>query len=509
MSAAEPQPLRLLRLEHAVARVLTDVNRGREAFTDLMPVVGGMLGWSAGVFWVQGRSGKLWPGMVWQDINGERDGFAAAMRPLRCPVGEGLAGRVFVNERADGIADLGSVDSDRARVALAAGFVSSLAFPLISRDGSIGVVEAFYDNRAEPDQDLFDTLTGIGRQVGQVVARARSDRALRANEARMRGILEGALDAIITVDGKGCITGFNRAAEEMFGVDATLVMDHEMVEVIVPVAQREMCRRGLALAAATGSGSLRGRRIDVHGLRADGSEFPAELSITRLPEKGRDAFAGSIRDITERVALVDELRASRARVVSAADAERRRVERDLHDGAQQRLLAVAMDLRFAAEQVQAGDTGAADTLADAAVELDRATKELRELARGLHPSVLTERGLEVALMGLVRRAPLPVELAVDVGERPTAAVEAAAYYVVAESLTNIARYAEAARATVNVVRTTGVLTVEVVDDGGGGAALDTGTGLRGLADRLDVLHGTLEVDSPIGSGTRIRASIPL
>src|SRR3954454_5587746 len=105
MSAVEePHSLRLLRLEHAVARVLTDVNRGREAFTDLMPVVGGMLGWSAGVFWVPGRSGNLWPGLVWQDVNGERDSFAAAMRPLRCAPGEGLAGRVFVEGRADGVA---------------------------------------------------------------------------------------------------------------------------------------------------------------------------------------------------------------------------------------------------------------------------------------------------------------------------------------------------------------------------------------------------------------------
>ena len=336
---------------------------------------------------------------------------------------------------------------------------------MVSRDGPIGVVEAFYDDRIEPDQQLLDSLTGIGLQVGQVVARARSDRALRTSEARMRGVLEGALDAIITVDAKGRITGFNRSAEDMFGIDAAVVTGREMVDVIVPRAQREACRTGLARAMATEAGSLRGRRIDVDGLRADGSEFPAELSITRLPAKGPDAFAGSIRDITERVALVDELRASRARVVSAADAERRRVERDLHDGAQQRLLAVAMDLRFASEQVQAGDASAAETLAEAAVELDRATKELRELARGLHPALLVERGLEVALAGLVRRAPLPVELSVDVDERPTAAIEAAAYFVVAESLTNIARYAEARTAAISVVRSTTVLSVEVADDG--------------------------------------------
>ena len=125
MSTAEPPTLSLLRLEHAVSRLLVDVNRGREAFADLMPVVGGMLGWAAGIFWVPGRSGRLWPGLVWQDIDGSRDAFVAAMRPLRAAPGEGLAGRVYVDERANYVADVGAVDSERARVATAAGFVSS------------------------------------------------------------------------------------------------------------------------------------------------------------------------------------------------------------------------------------------------------------------------------------------------------------------------------------------------------------------------------------------------
>jgi PAS domain S-box-containing protein len=489
----EPYSLRLLRLETAVARILTDASRGREAFDELMPVVGGMLGWACGLFWVPTRSGRLWPGLVWEGDGVERPEWAQAVRPLRAAPGEGLAGRVFVDERADFVEDFRGLESDRARVCLAEGLVSSLAFPLLSRDGPVGVVEAFYTEPTVAGQDLLDTLTGIGHQVGQVVARARSDRAMRRSEARMRGILEGALDAIATIDSAGRITGFNPAAERVFGIAAAEAHGRHLTD----------------LLEVTELDPLLGRRTVLRGVRADGSEFPAELSLTRLETQGGDLFAGHIRDITERLAMVDELRASRARIVEAADAERRRVERDLHDGAQQRLLAVAMDLRLAAEQVEAGDPDARETLAEAAKELDRATTELRELARGLHPAILTERGLEPAVAGLVRRAPLPVDVRVQVEGRPPPAVEAAAYFVVAEALTNIARYAEATSATIAIERTDGALVVEVTDDGRGGARVDAGTGLRGLSDRLAVLDGTLQVLSPEGQGTWVLARIPL
>ncbi len=503
MSATEDShSLRLLRLEIAVARILTDVNRGREAFTDLMPVVGGMLGWACGVFWVPGRSGRLWPGLVWQGEEGGREEWAAAMRPLRCAPGDGLAGRVWADERADHLEDFGVVDSELARVCSADGLVSAIAFPLLSRDGPVGVVEAYNTEPSVPDPDLLDTLAGIGHQVGQVVVRARSDRAMRQSEERMRGILQGALDAIITIDAEGRITGFNPAAERTFGVPASDAQGRDFADLAAAPQAREEFR------AALRDERLLGRRTELLGARADGTTFPAELSLTRLEARG-DAIAAHVRDITERQQLIDELRASRARIVEAADAERRRVERDLHDGAQQRLLAVAMDLRFAAEQVEAGDAGARETLAEAAVELDRATTELRELARGLHPAILTERGLEPAIAGLVRRAPLPVEVRVAVGERPPPAIEAAAYFVVAEALTNIARYAEATAASVAIERTDGALAVEVTDDGAGGASLDGGTGLRGLADRLAVLDGTLQVLSPPGQGTYVLARVPL
>jgi signal transduction histidine kinase len=202
---------------------------------------------------------------------------------------------------------------------------------------------------------------------------------------------------------------------------------------------------------------------------------------------------------------VEELMASRARIVESGDAARRRLERDLHDGAQQRLVSLALNLRVIAAQA---DNEASGRLNSALGELDQALEELRELARGLHPSVLTEQGLAAALKVLAKRAPLPVELSACADGRLPAAVEAAAYFVVAESLTNVAKYAGATRATVDVARNDGRLVVEVSDDGVGGADPEDGSGLSGLLDRVAALGGTLEVDSPAGRGTIVRATIP-
>ena len=205
---------------------------------------------------------------------------------------------------------------------------------------------------------------------------------------------------------------------------------------------------------------------------------------------------------------LEELRASRARIVEAADAERRRLERDLHDGAQSRLVALALLLRTARRQ--AGDNpGLAETLDRAAQELQTSLGELRELARGIHPAVLSDRGLEPALHAVVDRAPVPVTLEVDTPERLPEPVETAAYFVVSEALANVAKYARANQATVAVRRVDGRVTVDVVDDGVGGADATHGSGLRGLADRVAALDGTLSLHSPAGQGTRLHAEIPL
>jgi signal transduction histidine kinase len=224
------------------------------------------------------------------------------------------------------------------------------------------------------------------------------------------------------------------------------------------------------------------------------------------------ASAAALALETERLdaelrANLEELRESRARIVRAADEERRRLERDLHDGAQQRLVALALTLRLARGRVNGdGDLGA--LLDEASAELAAATDELRELARGIHPAVLADRGLAPAIGTLAGRSPVPVEVLAVPEDRLPDSVEAAAYFLVAEALTNVVRYAQASHATVSVARVNGSVTVEVRDDGIGGADPAAGSGLRGLADRVAALDGRLELTSPAGAGTTVRAVLP-
>jgi signal transduction histidine kinase len=207
-------------------------------------------------------------------------------------------------------------------------------------------------------------------------------------------------------------------------------------------------------------------------------------------------------------ARLAELRASRTRMVEATDAERRRLERNLHDGTQQRLVSISMALALAETKLGSDPHGARAVLAEAREGLSTTLQELRELSQGIHPAVLTERGLEPALQELAYLAPMPIELDVVGGERLPEPVEAAAYYVVAEALANVAKYASAQAVSVTVLRRNGLAVVEVADDGRGGADPAGGSGLRGLSDRVEALGGTLVVESPTGVGTRLRAEIP-
>jgi PAS domain S-box-containing protein len=231
---------------------------------------------------------------------------------------------------------------------------------------------------------------------------------------------------------------------------------------------------------------------------------------------------GAIMDVTDRreaeqaarhreieAARQEELRASRARIVEAADAARRRIERDLHDGAQQRLVTLGLNVRLARSRLDA-DPGSAGPFLDTLLEeLTAASTELRELARGIHPAVLTDRGLAPAVAALAARAPVPVEIVELPDDRAPAPAEAAAYFTVAEALTNVAKYARATQATIRVAREDDALVVEVRDDGVGGARASTGSGLAGLADRVDAVDGSLRVISPPGEGTTVRAVLPL
>jgi len=278
----------------------------------------------------------------------------------------------------------------------------------------------------------------------------------------------------------------------------------------------------LAYAAPDGSGLVDpdGRPFEIPAMRSetrlerDGQLLAVLVHDPALLREDRgfvDAVGSVARMALENERLsaqvraqLDEVRASRQRIVEAGDAERRRVERDLHDGAQQRLVALAMRLDAAR-----GTTTEAQALIDqATAELGVAISEVRQLARGLHPTILTEAGLRAAIEALAERTPIPVEVDGDAGRHP-ANVEATAYFVVAEALTNVARYAGASHAAVSLRAADGQLVVEVRDDGRGGADPARGSGLRGLADRVAAIGGTLEVSSPAGSGTTVRASLPL
>jgi signal transduction histidine kinase len=206
-------------------------------------------------------------------------------------------------------------------------------------------------------------------------------------------------------------------------------------------------------------------------------------------------------------ARYDDLRAASARLVAAGDAARRRIERDLHDGAQQRLVSLSVTLNLARKHADPGSQTA--TLLDSAmVDLTAGLSELRELARGIHPAVLTERGLDTALQALAARAPLPVTISGSLEERLPPAVESAAYFVVMEALTNVAKYASASTAEVTVERDDGHVVIDIADDGVGGADPEAGSGLAGLADRVSALGGRLVVESPHGGGTIVRAEMP-
>ena len=205
-------------------------------------------------------------------------------------------------------------------------------------------------------------------------------------------------------------------------------------------------------------------------------------------------------------ARLEELRGSRARIVEAGDAERRRLERNLHDGAQQRMVAVALQLRLLENRVR-DDPAAAEMASAAGEELKRSLNELRELARGLHPAVL-EHGLGAALDALATRSEVPTIVRCDVPGRLPEPVELAAYFVVAEALTNVAKYAQASEASVRAWRDGELAVVEVSDDGVGGADDSRGSGLRGLADRVEALDGRLRVVSPAGAGTVVTAELP-
>ena len=264
-------------------------------------------------------------------------------------------------------------------------------------------------------------------------------------------------------------------------------------------AMRNAGYRAAVAAPVTVAGGLWGALV-----AATSSDEPLPRGLERRLCDFADLVGQALANADAR----ERLAASRAELVEVSDAERRRLERNLHDGAQQRLVSVALRLKMLGAKLENDPAAAGGLLSAAQDELTRGLEDLRELARGLHPVLLTERGLGPALDALLTRAPVPVEIAELPEERLAAPVEAAAYYLVAEAITNAAKYAHASQATVTIRQSNGSALVTVSDDGVGGADPARGSGLRGLAARVEALNGRLDVDSPPQQGTRIRAEIP-
>jgi PAS domain S-box-containing protein len=346
---------------------------------------------------------------------------------------------------------------------------------------------------------------------------------LRANEAMLRSLVDSIPGAIYrcACDGDWTMEWLSDAIEEISGYPASDFIGNAVrtFASIEHPDDHDYVARSVMESVATG----RPFALEYRIVRGDGSlRWVLERGQAQEAGDGRWWLDGAIFDITARRAAeqtlrehevteaqLAEVRASRARILEAGDRARRDIERNLHDGAQQRLVSVALGLRiWLARHGDLSEESQAPLLA-ALDELRAGLAELRDLARGLHPAVLSDHGLEHALRALVGRAAVPVELETALpAERLPMAVEAAAYFAVSEALTNVARYAEASQACVRVEKQDGHLDVTVDDDGVGGATLGAGSGLEGLRDRLAALNGTLDIESPLGEGTQLRARLP-
>jgi PAS domain S-box-containing protein len=494
----------LQRVEHAVARILAETDRPVEAYAAVLEAIGTSLGWELGAVWESGPDDvRLRCVRTWHAGDGAPE-FEALSERIALAPGEGLPGRVAVEGEPVWIVDTPEDGNfPRADVARRVGLHAAFGFPLVSPRGVVGVMEFFSGELREPDERLLETMSELGSQVGQFIARRHAEEAVHASESRLRAMLETALDAVVSMDSGGRVLEWNHAAETTFGYRADEAIGREMAELIVPPTLRTAHRRGLARFLETGHPVILDRRLELTGMHKNGTEFPIELTITRVPLPGQPTFTGYLRDITDRKQAEAELRASQARLVEVADGERQRIQRNLHDGAQQRLTAVLLSLGRLRESPERRDE-----LLDLAIEeVSTGLQEIRELASGLHPSVLSERGLKCALEAVTLSAPVPVDLRVDIEVPLPEQAEAAAYYVVAEGLANVNKHAGARRVSVDARSESGKLVVELLDDGVGGAD-EEGSGLRGLADRVEALGGRLTLTSPAGGGTRLYAEIP-
>ena len=380
--------------------------------------------------------------------------------------------------------------------------------------------------RRRKDGTLFEVMMAAapvqdatGRMVSHVVVYNDISES-KQQEERLQALIDSSPLALVEFGLDTRIRLWNPAAERIFGWSREEILGRGGLPMAPPSKRAE----SEELFARVHAGESLNDYETVRQ-RKDGTLVDVSIAAAPIRDGSGQVLGNMVAytDITERKlqeaevhrlnaelhARLEELAASRARIVTAGDVERRRLERNLHDGAQQRLVTLSLSLRLALAKLDSDPAAARAALAEACDELALALDELRELARGLHPAVLSDRGLRAAVEMLAGRAPIPVEIADIPDGRLPEPVEAAAYYLIAEALTNVTKYAQASTVRVRVAASDASVVIEVSDDGVGGADPAAGSGLRGLADRVEALGGSLEVVSPAGAGTSLRAEIPV
>ncbi len=392
-------------------------------------------------------------------------------------------------------AEEATVRMEAIRRVIATGHVETFELQVVDREGRVS------DREVRMVKSGEDEVLAITRDITD---RKRAEQEVVHQRDFLRTVVNTATSIFLVVTPAGEIVRFNDFCARLAGREDDDQARGLLFWELFAAPEDASAMRDAFVADAAG------REYEHHWISASGEPRLVAWSSTPIvDETGEERRLIHGVDVSERRRQEEELRRSRTRIVEAEAAERRRLERNLHDGAQQRLVSLSLALRLAQGRLSTDPAGASEILGNASAELTHALEELRELARGIHPAVLTDRGLAPALETLSARATFPVEIEALPEQRLPDQVEAAAFYVVSEALTNVAKYAQASFARISVTCDDGRVTVEVADDGVGGADAAHGTGLRGLADRVDALDGDLIVESNPGEGTRIRAVIPL
>src|SRR3954454_12871693 len=305
----------------SVARILATTDDEDGLYPRLLEAIGSGLAWDAGALWTAAGGGVVQcAGAWWAPRSAGGEAFLAITRGPSFARGEGLPGRVWAASEPTWIADITrDANFPRAREAAPAGLASGFAFPVSSPRGVLGATEFFTAAPRTPDDDMLSTMEIVGGQLGQFVERRRAELELRASVERKRAILDAALDCLITIDHEGMVLEFNPAAERTFGYRAEEAIGRELGALIVPPSLRHRHREGFARYLRTGEARVIGRRIEIVGVRKDGREVPLEVTLSRMRLAGPPMFSGSLRDITARQRGEAELRASRARILEAAD----------------------------------------------------------------------------------------------------------------------------------------------------------------------------------------------